>query len=99
MSLDLDFILLAVAGGAASYFTVEKFKSQSIRKAADRMVFDCCVKRIDGELLEPLKKEDFKVTGYHSYKAIERYNKIYNALHQLDANAASREIEKLFKVE
>lgn len=98
MSLDLEYIALAVVGGAVSYFAVEKFKSQSISKAADELVFDCCVKRIDGELLEPLTKENFKVTGYHSYKAIERYNKIYQALHELDANADVREIERLFKI-
>ena len=99
MSLDLEYIALLVAGGAASYFALEKFKSESISKTADRLVFDCCVKRIDGMLLEPLTKENFKVTGYQSYKAIQRYEKIYKALHELDANADSREIERLFKVE
>ena len=99
MSLDLEYILLGVAGGAAVYVFMEEGKTKSINMAADKLIFDSCVQRIHGQPLKLSEKEDFRVTGYHSYKAIQRYEKIYKALHELDANADSREIEKLFKTE
>ena len=99
MSLDLEYILLGVAGGAAGYVIMEKAKTKSINMAADRLVFDCCVQRIHSQPLKLPEKEDFKVTGYHSYKAIQRYEKIYTTLQELSDTAEAREIEKLFKTE
>jgi len=38
------------------------------------------------------------MSGYPSYKAIKRYEKVYAALQEIGDTADSRELEKLFDV-
>ena len=97
--MDLDLILLGLAGGATAYLFVDNERSLHIDKVTNDIITDSCYRRTDGRPLRLPAKESFKVSGYSSYKAAKRYEKVYAALQEKGDNADARELEELFKVE
>ncbi|GEM_PF-5635633 len=96
--MDLDTIMTGIAGGLALYVLVEGERKYSIDQITDNIIIDSCYRRTDNRPLRLPEKKFFKMSGYPSYKAIKRYEKVYAALQEM-GEADVREVEKLFKVE
>jgi|SRR3989338_11022064 len=96
--MELETILLGITGTLAVYVAVEHERTAHINEVTTFLIFDSCYSRNNNSPLNLPPKESFLVLGLDTYRAVNRYEKVYAALQEKGDTVDSRELEKLFDV-
>jgi len=96
--MDLETIALGITGTLAIYATVDYERRMRIDKLTDHLITDSCYRRTDNRDLNLPSKQKFMVTGFDTYRAVQRYNQVYDALQEKGDTADFKELLKLWDV-
>lgn len=93
-----EIIGLGVAASAAVYMKVDYERRVRIDSLTDGLIADSCYRRNNYLPLKLPPKESFTVLGLDTYRAVRRYNQVYDALQEKGDTTDSRELTKLFEM-
>src|SRR3989344_2378167 len=98
--MELEMIVGGTVGGLAlAYAAADYIRGTRIDKATDGLITDSVRNRIQGELLVLPQKESYTIAGFETYKAVKRYERVYERLQELGEEAEFKELMKLFAMD